>query len=189
MKSRLRSPHVFWLPLLWVAAFLSAAALLAASGAAAAESLTVSVDRESISMNETLSLTVRYEGRQVNSDPDFSGLNQFDVLSNHKSTQHSIINGNISASTEWQLTLAPRNTGQLLIPPLSLQGQHSKALTITVTESSKDPGSREDVFLETFVDKSSVHVQEQFIITYRLHFNQSVDSLDTGQFSIAQARV
>lgn len=189
MKPRVKSQGAFWLPLLWMAAFLSGAAFLLASGAAAAESLTVSVDRQTISMNETLSLTVRYEGRQVNSDPDFSGLNQFDVLSNHKSTQHSIINGNISASTEWQLTLAPRNTGQLLIPPLSLQGQHSKALTITVTESSKDPGGREDVFLETYVDKSTVHVQEQFIITYRLHFNQSVDSLDTGQFSIAQARV
>lgn len=189
MKPRVKSQGAFWLPLLWMAAFFSGTAFLLASGAAAADSLSVSVDRQTISMNETLSLTVRYEGRQVNSDPDFSGLNQFDVLSNHKSTQHSIINGNISASTEWQLTLAPRNTGQLLIPPLSLQGQHSKALTITVTESSKDPGGREDVFLETFVDKSSVHVQEQFIITYRLHFNQSVDSLDTGQFSIAQARV
>lgn len=162
---------------------------LLCSSAAAADSLNVQVDRTQISLNETLSLTVRYDGRQVNGDPDFSGLNQFDVLSNHKSTQHSIINGNISASTEWQLTLAPRNTGQLLIPPLSLQGQHSKALTITVTEPSRDPGGREDVFLETFVDKSVVHVQEQFIITYRLHFNQSVDSLDSGQFNIHQARV
>jgi hypothetical protein len=181
MKPRVKPRGAIWLALLWVAALFSCAA--------AADSLTVLVDRDHISLNETVNLTVRYDGRQVNSDPDFSGLGQFDVLSNHKSTQHSILNGNISAATEWQITLAPRNTGQLLIPPLSLQGQHSKALTITVTEPSKDAGGREDVFLETFVDKSSVHVQEQFIITYRLHFNQSVDSLDTGQININQTRV
>lgn len=170
--------------------YLLLTALLCWPAGALADSLTVQVDRSEISINETVTLTVRYDGRQVNADPDFSGLDQFDVLSNHKSTQHSIINGAISASTEWRLTLAPRNTGQLLIPPLSLQGQHSKALTITVTEASKDPVSgREDVFLETYLDKSTVYVQEQFIVTYRLHFNQSVDSLDTGQFSIDQARV
>lgn len=159
-------------------------------GEAAADALTVQVDRQSIRLNETLSLTVRYEGRQVTSDPDFSALDQFDILSNNKSTQHSIINGNISAFTEWRLTLSPRNTGQLLIPPLSLHGEHSKAIAITVAEAAKDPISgKEDVFLETFVDKSNVFVQEQFIVTYRLYFNQSVDSLDTGQFNIAQARV
>jgi hypothetical protein len=160
------------------------------AGEAAADALTVQVDRQSIRLNETLNLNVRYEGRQVNSDPDFSGLDQFDILSNNKSTQHSIINGNISAFTEWRLTLSPRNTGQLLIPPLSLHGEHSKAITITVAEAAKDPISgKEDVFLETFVDKSTVFVQEQFIVTYRLYFNQSVDSLDTGQFNIDQARV
>lgn len=163
---------------------------LALVGEATADALMVQVDRQSIRLNETLNLTVRYEGRQVASDPDFSGLDQFDILSNNKSTQHSIINGNISAFTEWRITLSPRNTGQLLIPPLSLHGEHSKAITITVGEAAKDPISgKEDVFLETFVDKSTVFVQEQFIVTYRLHFNQSVDSLDTGQFNISQARV
>jgi hypothetical protein len=174
--------------MLWAAALLSCC-LMTIGSRAAADSLYAQVDRTQISLNETLNLTVRYEGRQVNTDPDFSGLNQFDVLSNRKSTQHTIINGTISASTEWSLTLAPRNTGQLLIPPLTLQGQHSKAITINVTEPSQDPGAREDVFLEAFVDKSEVHVQEQFIVTFRLHFNQIVDSLDRGQFSIPQARV
>lgn len=160
------------------------------SGEAIADALTARVDRQSIRLNETVNLTVRYEGRQVNTDPDFSGLDQFDILANNKSTQHSIINGNISAFTEWRLTLSPRNTGQLLIPPLSLHGEYSKAITLNIAEAAKDPISgKEDVFLETYVDKSTVFVQEQFIVTYRLHFNQSVDSLDTGSFNIPQARV
>lgn len=163
---------------------------LVITGEAFADALSVQVDRQSIRLNETVNLTVRYQGRQVNVDPDFSALDQFDILSNNKSTQHSIINGHVSAFTEWRLTLSPRNTGQLLVPPLSLHGEHSKAVTINVAEAAKDPLSgKEDVFLETFVDKSTVFVQEQFIVTYRLHFNQSVDSLDTGQFNIPHARV
>lgn len=193
-QTDLSSPFVVWLRLnscwrllMGVVTLLMSATLV---GEAAADALSVQVDRQSIRLNETLNLTVRYEGRQVNSDPDFSGLDQFEILSNNKSTQHSIINGNISAFTEWRLTLAPRNTGQLLIPPLSLHGEHSKAITINVAEAAKDPISgKEDVFLETYVDKSTAYVQEQFIVTYRLYFNQSVDSLDTGQFNIPQARV
>lgn len=182
--------HLSPVRLSFMALFASLLMSLTLVGEAAADALTVQVDRQSIRLNETLSLTVRYEGRQVASDPDFSALDQFDILSNNKSTQHSIINGNISAFTEWRLTLSPRNTGQLLIPPLSLHGEHSKAIAITVAEAAKDPISgKEDVFLETFVDKSTVFVQEQFVVTYRLYFNQSVDSLDTGQFNIAQARV
>lgn len=173
----------------WAQVFLPVLILLGIAGEALADALSVEVDRREIHINETLNLVVRYEGRQVNSDPDFSVLNQFDVLSNNKSTQHSIINGNVSAFTEWRLTLSPRNTGQLLIPPLTLRGEHSKPVTITVKEASRDPISgKEDVFLETFVDKSTVYVQEQFVVTYRLYFNQSVDSLDGGQFSVNQAR-
>ncbi len=173
----------------WAQVFLPVLILLGIAGETLADALSVEVDRREIHINETLNLVVRYEGRQVNSDPDFSVLNQFDVLSNNKSTQHSIINGNVSAFTEWRLTLSPRNTGQLLIPPLTLRGEHSKPVTITVKEASRDPISgKEDVFLETFVDKSTVYVQEQFVVTYRLYFNQSVDSLDGGQFSVNQAR-
>lgn len=173
----------------WLQVFLPLLILLGIAGEALADALSVEVDRREIHINETLNLVVRYEGRQVNSDPDFSVLNQFDVLSNNKSTQHSIINGNVSAFTEWRLTLSPRNTGQLLIPPLTLRGEHSKPVTITVKEASRDPISgKEDVFLETSVDKSTVYVQEQFMVTYRLYFNQSVDSLDGGQFSVNQAR-
>lgn len=173
----------------WAQVFLPMLMLLGIASEAMADALSVEVDRREIHINETLNLVVRYEGRQVNSDPDFSVLNQFDILSNNKSTQHSIINGNVSAFTEWRLTLAPRNTGQLLIPPLTLRGEHSKPVTITVKEASRDPISgKEDVFLEISVDKSTVYVQEQFIVTYRLYFNQSVDSLDGGQFSVNQAR-
>lgn len=162
-----------------------------ATSLAAADTLEAVADRHTISLNETLNFRLIYEGKQSNSDPDFSTLRQqFDVLSNQKSMQHSIINGNVSASTEWRLILAPKNTGQLLIPPFVFEGQRSNPLTITVNEPSSDPVSgKQDVFLETFLDKSSVFVQEQFIVTYRLYYNRSVDSLDAEELGIDSARI
>lgn len=164
---------------------------LAAASAATAADLEAVADRETISLNETLNFRLIYEGSQSNKDPDFSALRQqFDILSNQKSMQHSIINGNVSASTEWRLILSPKSTGQLLIPPFLFEGQRSRPLTITVTEPSRDPASgKEDVFLETFVDKSTVFVQEQFIVTFRLHYNRSVDSLDAGQLDLENTRI
>ena len=168
-----------------------AAMFLGSVQAAWGDSFDAVVDRTNISLNETLNLRLVYEGKQSNSDPDYTALaQQFDVLSNQKSMQHSIINGTVSASTEWRLILAPKNTGQLLIPPFSFNGQKSKPLVITVTQPSQDPTTgKEDVFLETFVDKSSAYVQEQVVITFRLYYNRSVDSLDAAQLNIENARV
>lgn len=165
--------------------------LISAASNAIADSLEASADRQTISVNETLNLRLVYEGQQSGADPDFSVLaQQFDVLSNQKSMQHSIINGAVSASTEWRLILAPKSTGQLLIPPFTYNGERSQPITITVTEPSADPVSgAQDVFIETSVSKSDVFVQEQFVITFRLYYNRSVDSLDAPQLAIDNARI
>lgn len=165
--------------------------LLTATAVASADSLEAVVDRQTVAVNETLNFRLVYQGSNSRDEPDFSALaQQFDILSNQKSMQHSIVNGAVSASTEWRLILAPKNSGQVLIPPFSINGEQSNPLTVTVTSASTDPVSgKEDVFVETFVDKSNVYVQEQFIVTYRLYYNRSVDSLDAQQPSIADARI
>lgn len=156
-----------------------------------ANTLTARVDRTTISADETLNLEVIFEGAQTNSTPDFSVLSkQFEILNNQKSMQHSIMNGRVSASTQWSMTLLAKSTGQLLIPPFSLEGQVSRPITITVKNAQTDPVSGlQDVFLETEVSKESAFVQEQIIITYRLYFNRSVDSLDREELNIDSARI
>lgn len=156
-----------------------------------AEGLSATVDRTSISANETISLTVRFDSFQVKGSPDFSRLTQnFDILSNRRSTQKSIINGKVTASTEWRLALFPKKIGQLLLPPLSLQGFSSKPITINVTqEQQNNIGGKPDVFLETLVNKSDIYVQEQFIVTYKLFFNRNVRSMDSKEIDIANVRV
>lgn len=164
--------------------------LLAAAGTIADE-LTASVDRNRISIDETFTLKVRFSGGQASGSPDFSGLEQeFEVLSNQKSMQHSIINGNVNAFTEWTLVLAPTHAGQSLIPPLTLDGRSTAPIHIDITEAQAASATgRQDVFIETDIDKTEAYVQEQVIVTYRLFYNRSVDKLDRDSLSLPDARV
>lgn len=156
-----------------------------------ANRLSSTADRDEIGLNETLNLRVIFEGDRVSGSPDFSGIAQnFDILNNQRYSQQSIVNGQISQSTEWRLTLAPKKTGQLLIPPFSLAGETSQPLKIKVNEPAVNTLSgKQDVFVETSVKPESGFVQQQFIVTYALYYNRNVDSLDMPDFQVEDSRV
>lgn len=147
---------------------------LPATGVAA--ELIAKVDREKLSVDESLTLTVRYTGT-ARGEPDFSLLEkQFDVLSRYESTSFRSMNGRFSSATEWTLTLAPLDEGKLLVPSFSFDGAFSDAIEIEVTAPRQSPaGNLGDVFLETVVNKSSSFVQEQILVTYRLYYSVNVD--------------
>ncbi len=177
--------------LLRTAAVILVLALSFSTAPSWAESLTAQADRAAISQNETLTLRVKFSGKQVQGAPDFSGLNgQFDILSNQTSSQHSIINGRVTMFTEWTLMLAPKNTGQLLIPPFSLQGQTSNPITIKVSRAATtNQSGLENVFVKASIDKTEAFVNEQFMVTFTMFYNQSVDSLDKPDIEIPNARI
>ncbi len=156
-----------------------------------AATLDASVDRSKISLNETLTLTVTLDGKQSQVSPDFSGLQtHFDVLSNQQSSQHSVINGSVSVSTQWTLLLAPKDAGQVLIPPFQVEGLSSRPINIQVASAAQNtqPGQA-PVFLETRVDKNSVWINAPFMVTFALHFNQTVEGLDKPELDIPNARL
>ena len=161
-----------WL-LLFLLTILPVAGLPATASAA---ELIATVDRDKISVDESLTLTIRYTGT-ARGEPDFSLLEkQFDLLSRYESTSFRSTNGKFSSATEWTLVLAPLDEGRLLIPSFSFDGVFSDAIEINVTAPQQTPGGDlGDVFLETVVNKSSAFVQEQILVTYRLYYSVNVD--------------
>lgn len=144
------------------------------------------VNRTSVSIEESLQLTVRYTGSQSDNKPDFSQLaTQFDISNSSQNSQFQNYNGKITSFTDWTMTLFPKKEGKLLIPSFSLNGEYSDAVEITVTAPAKSPsGTLKDLFIETIVNKSSAYVQEQVIVTYRLYYAVNVDSLDNQPLEI-----
>ncbi len=162
--------------------FLSIFVLLLSLMASAsnAEKLISMVDRTPLAIDETFELTVRYSGKRNSGQPDFSELeNDFTILGSSQSNQYRSINGQITAFTDWKITLAPKKKGDLLIPSFKFSGIISDAVIIKVTEPQQAPeGQLKDVFVETVIEKDSAHVQEQILVLYRLYYSVNVDSLD-----------
>ena len=152
--------------------------------------LTATVDRKGIDSNESLQLRVRYAGQASSSEPDFSVLERdFRVLSNNRKLQYSMINGRTESYTDWVLTLAPKRTGRLLIPSIKFRQDISDAIEITVRKASPSNTTGQPVYTETLVDKSSLYVQEQLLLTHRLYTSIQLTDLSMEELDVPEAIV
>ena len=100
--------------------------LLQLSTTVNAGNLSSTVDRNQISPNETLTLTVTYDEQVDSSQLDLKNLEQdFEILgvSPQTTSSVSIVNGQASrqASTIWTITLIAKRPGTLGIPAFSIQ--------------------------------------------------------------------
>ena len=154
-----------------------------------AQELIANVDRETIGLNDTLTLTVRQTGRTLTGGPDFDGLRRdFDILSNQRSHQMRIVNGDMEGWTEWRLMLAPKRAGTLNIPAFEFGGSQSEPITVTVQERQQQPDSGgRDIFVETEVNKERIHVQEQVLFTVRLYSRVNLDGAEIQPLELKDA--
>jgi len=135
--------------------------------------LTARIDRKSMAIDETLTLTLTRDSTSFFSGPDLTPLEKdFTVQGQSQSSKTSIINGSATSSVDWQIVLSPRRTGTLEIPPISIGKEQSNALHVQVQEASQ-PKTKADsapIFIETDVDTDSVYVQSQVVVTLRLYW-------------------
>jgi hypothetical protein len=152
--------------------------------------LSSQVDRTQIESNETLQLTVTYSGKSSNGEPNFSQLQRdFEIISNSRQQQYSWINGEQKSSTDWKLLLLPKKQGRLTIPALSFNGDTSKAIGIVVRAANTNPaaGANQPVFIQTSIDKDSAYIQEQIMLTHRLHYSVPLQDISISEFDIPDA--
>ncbi|UHQ55855.1 BatD family protein [Microbulbifer sp. YPW16] len=178
---------MFRVTLLLIATML----LLLANTAVADSELTATVDRNTIGVDETLNLRLRYSGKESGGQPDFELLEQdFDILSRQQSNQYRVINGRAESYVEWMLTLAPKREGRLFVPSLHLHGQVSDAIPITVTEAGSAPDSEDrKAFLEVELDKEQLYVQEQMLVKVRLYTVIGLHDISTEPLQIPGAHI
>ncbi|MBB6521637.1 BatD family protein [Pseudoteredinibacter isoporae] len=164
--------------------------LMLLSSSSMALSISSKVDRDSIAMSETLTLTVSVDEQVAFSAPSFEELQQnFDILRQHKSNRYQSMNGQVTSVTEWVLTLGPKREGQLIIPSFEYEGQYSDAIPINVSKQSAPTKAQQDIFLEASADKKEAFVQEQIIFTQKLYSAVNLSSFDPEALQITGARV
>lgn len=149
---------------------------------ALAVEVTATVDRNEISIEETLNLKLRYQGKNQSSIPDLGDLEKnFDILSQSRSNQFRSFNGQVEAWVEWSLVIAPKRQGTLLVPSFNIDGKFTNPIEINVNDAKPinlSGNSAKDIFLETEIDQQQVFVQQQVLLTLRLNTSLPVASIN-----------
>ncbi len=163
--------------------------ILTADGYAA--SLLSKVDRSTVNLGESFELTITFSEQVLFGEPDFSALEKdFNLLSRNQQSKYSNINGNAISLTQWVLRLSPKHTGNLLIPSFTFKGEVSNAIEIQANKakpSTQVAGAA--VFTETVLDKNSVYVQEQALLTLRLYTSVPMNNFSMGELSVPGAQL
>ncbi|WP_172959645.1 BatD family protein [Thiomicrorhabdus aquaedulcis] len=149
-----------------------AVALLSIAPLSHAKTITVQTDRQVIEMGDVITLVVETDFQTTGTHLDLTVLeDQFTVLTQQRSNNIQIINGDFKSSTRWQIQLTPKQIGELQVPPLSIENVTSTPYTLTVRPVAKAADSNlEPFFLTADLSQNQVYVQQQVLYTLRFFY-------------------
>ncbi len=152
------------------------------------------VDRNTISKNDSVTLKITINGGKGN--VDISPITDFKVISRGTGTSVSIINGKYSRKSTHTYLLFPLKQGQLKIPPLTIsQGNkiaHTRQIIINVTSADDTPDNTGDIFAQASISSHVLYIGQQAIYTFRFYAavncsNANLDQPDFKGFSVKEA--
>lgn len=115
----------------------------------------------------------------------------FDVFQPSVSRQKNFINGEFSSSTRWSISLMAKQAGQVLIPPLTVAGQTTLPIKLTVLSENQQPDQQknQDVFIEASLDQNNIYVGQQIIYTLDLYIGAMLENASLSNPELVQADV
>ncbi len=140
------------------------------------------LNQNTVYIGDPVVLTISVDGN-TSGKPDLSPLNRdFRILGTGSSSNVSIINGVTSSSRNWTIRLQPLKKGQLTIPSLSINGEKTSPLTLTVADVPPQVKARQrehaQIEIDTGKTGKSVYVQQQITFTVKLLTDDSILSGD-----------
>ena len=164
-----------------------------------AASLEASINRDEVSLNGIVRLTLTLHGAASAEKPDFSSLvKDFRINSTSQSSSTSIMNGSYSSEISWTLLLQPLNVGEVTIPAISVKTDQgvlaSQPVKMKVTKASaqrqvpKDKQGR-DVYIDAKVSDKTPYRNSPVVFTVRLVASAPVSDIGYGDLKIDGAVV
>lgn len=133
-----------------------------------AASFTASVDRTQLNAGESVELILESDDPAQFLVPDLTPLEPFFELLSSK--QVNRLTDTERPVTQWILTLLPKQTGFVIIPPLSLGELQSTPINLSIS-AFKNIGlpALEPVYIDSQIDQESVYLQAQLLLTLRIY--------------------
>lgn len=151
--------------------------LFAGVGAPFAASFTTALERDTITLGESVRLELTFEGVQPKDPPTPPGIANLQIAYNGQASQYQIINGQSTSSVTHNFTITPRQAGDYLIPAMSIKagGQQLTSQPLRLKVLKPGAGSAEagasaaqPAFLKLLLPKTNIYLGE--IITGELQF-------------------
>ena len=141
------------------------------------------VDRNEITLEDSLQLSITIQGTQNTSPPELPSLPDFRISSSGTSSSTQIINmkRNISITHNYRLT--PMNTGHFKIGPARIRTNGKTYVTQPITIEVRKPttpsqsGNR-PVFVESAISKKEGFVGEQLIYSFKVFHRVEVKNFN-----------
>ncbi len=133
--------------------------------------VTASIDTNPVMSNESIVLTVIADDSVERDSLDTTPLlKNFTLARTEVSSQTSMVNFKTSKTTRWQIVLIPRQTGNLIIPALTVEGYHSQAINVQVIEQgSANSTQQQNIFITAELSANDIYVQQLLTLTIKLH--------------------
>jgi len=154
-------------------------------------SIQASVDRNEISLWDSVQLTITINGAKFDSEVKLPEIEGFKSRYVGPSSKVTIINGKYSSSTSYLYSLYPSETGEFTIPSFSIEANGetftTKEVEIKVVEATSqasqpqgaqaqsDSTKLEDyIFLKTSIAKNEIFINEQVTVKIKLYIQESM---------------
>ena len=167
-------------------ALCMATLLLASTTSRAA--VTTSLDRDRVALGDSMRLTITATENEEISSIDLGPLlADFDILQRSTSSNTSITNGRRTHTKQLLIDITPRREGTLKIPPMRVGQQATKLLRVAVAPAPQSSAAGQTVLFEAEVDRDSVYVQGQVILTLRVQQAINLDARSITELALDNA--
>jgi len=143
------------------------------------------LDRNRITLGETVTLTFITDDPRQSLEADFSALERdFEILDRRSETQLSIVNGRQTAVVRSLLTVEPRRVGVLSIPAFDFGNASTRPVELQVDEAPElAPGELPPVFIEIeLTPREGPHyVHAQLGLIVRVFYQQNLTEAAISQ--------
>ena len=136
-------------------------------------SVTATVDKNRLTLEDVLQLSIIIQGTQNTPPPELSSLPDFRVVSAGTSSSTQYINTQRSVSITYNYRLTPMNTGTFVIGPARVRANGKTYSTQPITIAVQKPSNRETAgnrtaFVVTTLSSNKAYVGEQLVYTFRV---------------------
>jgi len=153
---------------------------------------TASLDRDTISLGESVSLSLTFEGGNPQNVPMPENVPNLQIAYNGTSQKFTMVNGQSSSSVSYNFTITARQTGDYTIPGVTveLNGQKltSPALTLKVLKPNTPPpeainSGSELAFVKLQLPKKEVYVGETITAQLQVYLLNRVQGINGFQLT------